>query len=111
MSDEKDVKAFERLVHSRALRLNAVVQGIVTGIIAGLAIFLATNWLLIKGGEVVGPHLSLLGQFFVGYRVTFVGSLVGFAYGAVGGFAVGYFVARTYNVIAEQRERRRRGAS
>ena len=25
----------------------------------------------------VGPHLALLGQYFIGYRVSFVGSLIG----------------------------------
>jgi hypothetical protein len=75
--------------------------------VAGLGVFIATNWLILKGGATVGPHLALLGQFFIGYRVTFVGSLIGFAYAFVGGFLVGYFVARSYNSIAAWRERRR----
>ena len=82
---------------ARLMRLNAIASGLVTGIMVGLVIFLATNWLVLKGGAVVGPHLSLLGQFFVGYQVTFLGSLIGFAYGLVGGFLVGYCVARLYN--------------
>jgi len=103
-----DRSAFENLVLTRVMRLNAIVQGVVTGLVAGLAIFIATNWLVIKGGTVVGPHLALLGQFFIGYRVTFIGSLIGFAYGFVLGFGVGYGVARTYNWLAEVRERRGR---
>jgi hypothetical protein len=67
----------EEVVLTRLLRLNAAVHGLVTGLVAGLGLFIATNWLVLKGGEVVGPHLALLGQFFVGYRVTFVGSLIG----------------------------------
>ncbi len=100
-------KALEELVLTRLLRLNARVQGVVTGIVVGLGVFIATNWLLIKGGDVVGPHLELLGQFFIGYRVTFVGSLIGFAYGFVCGFAGGYFVARMYNWIVGLRESKR----
>src|SRR5712692_11633357 len=107
MADEK--QALERMVLTRALRLNATVQGIVTGLVAGLGIFFVTNWLVLKGGKVVGPHLALLGQFFIGYRVTFLGSLIGFAYGFVGGFVVGYGVARTYNWIADLKEGKRRG--
>ena len=84
--------------------LNGTVQGVVVGLIAGLGIFIATNWLIIKGGPVVGPHLALLGQFFIGYRVTFVGSLIGFAYGFVLGFCVGYGVARAYNWLADLRQ-------
>src|ERR1044071_9517352 len=101
-------KPLEELVLSRILRLNATVQGLVTGTVAGSAIFLATNWLVLKGGDVVGPHLSLLSQFFIGYRVTFVGSFIGSTYGFALGFALGYFVARMYNSIAELRERRSR---
>ncbi len=102
-------QALEEVVLTRLLRLNSMVQGVVTGIVAGLGVFIATNWLILKGGKAVGPHLSLLGQFFIGYRVTFVGSLIGFAYAFVCGFVVGYFTARMYNWIAALREGRRQG--
>ena len=97
----------EKLVLTRLLRLNATLQGVVTGMLVGLGVFIATNWLLLKGGEVVGPHLSLLGQFFIGYQVSFLGSFIGFAYGFVLGFVVGYFVARIYNWIVAAREEKR----
>jgi hypothetical protein len=102
-----DEKTLEQVVLTRLLRLNATVQGVVTGIIAGLGIFVATNWLVLKGGDVVGPHLGLLGQFFFGYKVTFVGSLIGFAYAFVTGFLIGYFVARIYNYMVDVRDRQR----
>jgi hypothetical protein len=105
MSDNE--KAVEQVILTRLLRLNAIVQGVVTGIVAGLGVFVATNWLVLKGGDVVGPHLGLLGQFFIGYKVSFVGSLIGFAYAFVTGFVIGYFVARIYNCIADVRDRRR----
>ena len=92
-----DEKALEEVILSRIMKLNATVQGLVSGIVAGFAIFIATNWLVLKGGYVVGPHLSLLSQFFIGYRVTFFGSLIGFAYAFVVGFVLGFFVARIYN--------------
>jgi hypothetical protein len=95
----------EEVVLTRVIRLNAVVQGLVLGLLGGLAIFVATNWLILKGGPVVGPHLALLGQFFIGYRVTFLGSLIGFAYGFVTGFGVGYFVAIVYNWMVARRSR------
>jgi hypothetical protein len=97
-------KRLEGVILTRLLRLNAGVHGLVTGLLLGLALFLATNWLVLKGGRVVGPHLALLGQFFPGYRVTFVGSLIGFAYGAVTGFLAGYSVARLYNWLVDLRE-------
>jgi hypothetical protein len=100
----------EQLVLTRLLRLNATVQGIVTGTIVGLGVFLATNWLLLKGGEVVGPHLALLGQFFIGYDVSFRGSLIGLVYGFLTGFIVGYSVSTMYNWIAGRRETKRGGS-
>lgn len=102
-------KALQEVVLARALRLNALVQGIVTGLVAGLGVFIATNWLVLKGGAVVGPHLALLGQFFVGYRVTFLGSLIGFAYAFALGYGVGYLVARIYNLIVSRRQAKRFG--
>ena len=106
-------QSLEQLVLTRVMRLNAKVHGVVAGLLAGLAVLIATNWLVLKGGHVgphgelvIGPHLSLLSQFFVGYRVTFVGSLIGFAYGFLSGFVIGYFVAFIYNRIVEFRERR-----
>ena len=87
----------EKIVLTRLVRLNAIVSGIVTGFIAGLILFIATLWLVIKGGEVVGPHLALLGQFFIGYRVTFWGSFVGLFYGFISGFISGFSVAFLYN--------------
>jgi hypothetical protein len=102
-------QALEEVVLTRLLRLNVLVQGLVTGIVAGLGIFIATNWLVLKGGAVVGPHLSLLNEFFIGYRVTFMGSLIGFAYGFVCGFVGGYFVASMYNWIVDLKASKRQG--
>jgi hypothetical protein len=94
----------EEVVLTRLLRLNAAVHGLVTGLVAGLGLFIATNWLVLKGGKVVGPHLALLDQFFIGYRVTFIGSLIGFAYAFICGFVGGYVIARLYNWLVVLRE-------
>lgn len=101
----------EEIVLTRVVRLNAGIQGIVAGLTVGIGIFVATNWLILQGGHtgptgevVVGPHLSLLGQFFPGYRVTFAGSLIGFAYGFASGFGIGYFTACIYNRLVNLRD-------
>jgi hypothetical protein len=101
-----DPKRLDEVVVARLLRLNAIAQGVVTGVVAGLAVFVATNWLVLKGGRVVGPNLALLSQFFIGYRVTFVGSLIGFAYAFVVGFAAGFLVSSMYNWLVNLRDRR-----
>src|SRR5262249_260340 len=104
-----DAKDLETLVLVRVVRLNAAIAGVVTGLLAGFALFVATNWLVFKGGPVVGPHLALLGQYFIGYRVSFVGSLIGFAWAFVLGFVVGAAVVAIYNRLADLRDPPARG--
>lgn len=113
MAEKNKTLEIEQVVLTRLLRLNATVQGIVAGIMSGLVVFVATNWLILMGGHlgpkgesIVGPHLSLLGQFFVGYRVTFVGSLIGFAYAFILGFIFGFGIAVTYNWFVDLKEKR-----
>ena len=84
------------------LRLDARVWGITVGLVAGLVLFVATNVLVLRGGEVVGPHLGLLGVYLPGYRVTFVGSLIGFVYAFVIGYALGRLIGTVYNAVADR---------
>ena len=78
-------------------RLNARAWGISVGLLIGGGLFLATIILVLKGGENVGQHLNLLGNYFPGYRVTFLGSFVGFIYGFVLGYGVGRLIGTIYN--------------
>lgn len=84
-----------RQVRKTLQRMHEQGWGLACGILLGLGLFVATNVLVIRGGEVVGPHLGLLGIFFPGYRVTFLGSLIGFVYA----FVVGYGFGRTVSVV------------
>jgi hypothetical protein len=102
MSDdfmEEEDRELNELVFTELLQLNDMVSGLIAGLMGGFGIFFATNFLLLKGGENVGQHLGLLDQYFIGYSVTFTGSLVGLGYGFVTCFIIGYFVARLYNWI------------
>ena len=83
------------------VRLHSITMGIVLGAFAGVALFVATMWLVLKGGPKIGPHLSLLSQYFPGYSVTFSGSFIGFVYGFVIGFLAGFIVGRIYNYIVD----------
>jgi hypothetical protein len=94
------------------LRLNAKILGLVLGIVMGLMIFIGTNWLLIKGGHitpsgkyVVGPHLQLLSQFFIGYKVSLLGSIIGFFYGFALGTLCGSAIGWIYNKMVDLRAR------
>jgi len=96
-SPSQQVGEVDQPATARLIRFHAVATGAAGGVICGLALFGATIWLLIKGGEDPGRHLRLLGQFFIGYDVTYWGSLVGAAYGFAAGFLLFYAVARSYN--------------
>ncbi len=88
---------------TRIVRLDAAAQAISAGVLLGLGIFVATNWLVLKGGPVIGPNLALLAQFCPGYRVTFLGSLIGFAYGFVYGALAGVAMSLVYNRLVDAR--------
>ncbi len=94
-----------QLLTVHTARANAVITAIVSGLLCGVLLWLATVWLVMKGGEEVGPHLALLAQYFPGYRVSLAGSFLGLAYGFAIGFGAGYLCARLYNALAQKRER------
>src|SRR5882757_5893228 len=99
-SDEQPVTDLPPI---RVIRLEALIQGLVLGIMTGGGIMVATLVLVVRGGSVVGPHLALLAQFLPGYHVSVIGSLIGFAWGALYGFVAGYVVSTLYNRIAMRR--------
>ena len=84
-------------VRKALLRMNEQAWGIAIGLLLGISLSAATLALVIKGGEVVGPHLGLLSVFFPGYSVTLAGSLVGFVYAFVAGYGIGRIVSMIYN--------------
>ena len=78
-------------------KLDRVALGLSMGTMAGLLVFLATIILVLKGGDVVGPKLQLLDQYFPGYSVTMSGSLLGLCYGYITGFVGGWGFAFVRN--------------
>lgn len=101
--DSRETASTDEILLQATLRLSRNILGLVLGFLSGLLVFVATNILVLKGGDVVGPHLGLLSQFFIGYSVSFVGSFIGAAYGFALGYTSGAFIAWIYNVIAARR--------
>ena len=99
----------EEILFRSVRRISSHILGLTLGSVTGIGLFAATLWLVAKGGYPVGPHLSLLGQFFPGYSVTFGGSLVGLLYGFSIGFASGWCVGFVYNSVLRLRKRKRPG--
>ena len=87
------------------LLLNAKVLGLSLGLLCGLVLFIATNWLVIKGDQPAGPNLQLLSQYFIGYRISFLGSFIGFFYGFALGTLSGASIAQIYNKIVALRNK------
>ena len=78
-------------------RLDKLAFAISIGTVAGMAIFLATLILILKGGSVIGPNLNLLGQYFIGYTVSIEGAFIGFGYSFLWGFIFGWLFAYLRN--------------
>ena len=91
------------LIETAVARLRAGILAVVFGMVGGAGLFVATAWLLIKGGENVGATLGLLGNYLPGYAVTWPGAVVGLLYGAAIGAAMGWTLARVYNRLARRR--------
>ncbi|MBL8168256.1 MAG: hypothetical protein JNJ50_08895 [Acidobacteria bacterium] len=85
-------------------RIQAGVLAITCGLICGLGLFAMTAWLLVKGGSQVGQHLQLLGNYFIGYSVSWLGSVVGLIYGSLFGGLIGWGIGRVYNWVVTLRQ-------
>jgi hypothetical protein len=73
-------------------------MGTAIGAVSGLVLFIATIVLLLEGGPVVGPTLTLLNNYLFGYEVTWKGALIGLVQAGLIGFALGYLGARFGNI-------------
>jgi hypothetical protein len=91
------------VIRAAVVRMRARIMAIVFGMVGGTAVFVATAWLLLQGGENVGQHLGLLGNYMPGYYVNWPGALVGFCWGALYGGIIGFAVAWIYNQVVEAR--------
>jgi protoporphyrinogen oxidase len=89
LPEEAVVRAFARLDK----------LGIATaiGTVAGLALFLATLWLVARGDVVARTSMALLSEYFYGYRVTVEGAFVGFGFAFFSGFLFGWLFAYLRN--------------
>ena len=101
-ADAEQVEAVAGAVEGRLAeifpKVDGVALGVATGAVTGVLLALATLFLVLKGGSVVGPNLRLLGQFLPGYTVTGAGSVLGLFYGLAAGFLAGWGFALLRNV-------------
>lgn len=81
------------------MKLNKIAFALATGIFWGALIFLATWWIIIRKGT--GEHIELLGRFYLGYKPTAPGSIIGLIYGFITGFIGGYVFSALYNAFVQ----------
>jgi hypothetical protein len=76
--------------------LHRSALGIACGVVVGGLIYAATLVLVLHGRD-PNVKLYLLNQFFWGYSVSWLGALIGFLWGWVVGFVLGYGFALVRN--------------
>ena len=95
----EELEVLQAAIGRTFLKLDRVAFGLSLGVTTGVVLFLATLILVLKGGEVVGPRMWLLSQYFPGYTVSMWGSLLGLVYGMLVGFLGGWTFAFLRNAI------------
>ncbi len=94
-----DEQSTDALILQSFAKLDKIALGISFGSTLGLLIFVATLFLLFKGGSPLGPNLVLLTNYFIGYSVSLGGSFIGLGYGFLSGFVLGWSIALLRNVL------------
>jgi len=81
----------------RAFALDPLHFGLAAGIFFGLIVFFTT---LVSANNGYGAmFLNLLMSIYPGYKITYVGSLIGLVYGFLDGFIGCYVFAWLYNYL------------
>ncbi|HUL32201.1 MAG TPA: NAD(P)/FAD-dependent oxidoreductase [Thermodesulfobacteriota bacterium] len=88
--------ALDKLLPAIFSRMDQLGLATAIGSVCGLLTFLATIWLVMKGGA-ASPYLRLLDQYFFGFTVTVKGAFIGMAYSFSWGFLSGWLFAYLRN--------------
>ncbi len=87
----------DKVIEVAFAKIDPLAFGMAVGVVSGIVIFMASAMLVLRGGPVVGPTLSLFGNYLFGFEVTWVGAVMGLLEGGVLGFAVGALAAGLRN--------------
>jgi hypothetical protein len=94
----------EDLLREAFARYDAAALGGAVGAVAAIGLLLATVVLLVRGGAVVGPNLSLLGNYLYGFDASWRGAAVGAIEAGAGGFALGFLLGHSINWLVDRHE-------
>ncbi len=90
-------RTLEEILLAAFARYDAFALGVAIGAVAGGGLCLATVLVLLLSGGDPTRALSLLGEYLIGYRVSWSGAVVGLLGGLAGGYMFGYILARLIN--------------
>lgn len=89
----------ETILRDAFARYDPVALGLSLGAVMGLGLFVATAVLVIQGRVPLGPNLSLLGVYFLGFEVSWLGALLGALEATALGFGLGVVMAGSINLL------------
>jgi hypothetical protein len=81
------------------MKLSIKAFAMTCAFVAGVGIFLVTWWMILFAGASGRP--TIIQDFYLGYSVTPIGSLVGLAWGFADGLIGGAIFAWLYNLLAK----------
>ena len=90
-------RTLEEVLAAAFARYDPLALGAAVGLVLGAGLFLATAIAMLRGPGDAGRILSLIGQYLVGYEVSWAGAVVGLLGAGIGGFAFGWLLARAIN--------------
>ena len=96
---QEEVRLERALVPAFA-KVDRFAMGAAVGTVTAAVLFLASLFLVVKGGPHVGRNLRLLGQYLPGYEASVRGALLGIPYGLVVGYLAGWTLAVVRNAAA-----------
>ena len=80
------------------MRFDVKAMAITCGLLWGVALFVLTWWMIFLEGASGEP--TAIGDVYVGYNISAMGSIIGLLWGLVDGFIGGAVFAWVYNRIA-----------
>ena len=89
--------------HPATLKLNGFALGLALGATVGMALFLSTCWLVLRGTANESVHAMLLGNYLPHYSVTVVGGFIGALELFFIVFTGNVILSAVYNKVADVR--------
>lgn len=80
------------------MRLHVLAFAVTCALVWGVGLFLGTWWIILLEGASAEP--TLIGQVYLGYRLTPAGSVVGLVWGLADGLIGGAIFAGLYNWLS-----------